>query len=405
MGSTDRTVGLGGARMATRGGGAEGEERIRVLHCPTLTGGNPQQLARAEREVGLESWAVAMFGNYLNYPADEVLLPARANPLQREWKRWQLFWRALRHFDVIHFNFGMSLMPEWFPTREGYQSRYPWALSQLYLTYAALLEQKDLPLLRRMGKGIVVTYQGDDARQGDFCRENFEITFAHDVEPEYYLAEEDEHKRRRIARFARYADRIYALNPDLLRVLPPQARFLPYGNVDPRDWRVVRAEPRDVPVVVHAPTHRAVKGTGYILDAVDRLQAEGIRFEFTLVEHLSNEEARRVYERADLVVDQLLAGWYGGLAVELMALGKPVLSYIRREDLEFIPPAMRDQLPIVSVTPDTVYAVLKEYLTRRRGDLREIGARGRSYVETWHDPRRIAAELKRDYESILRSKN
>jgi hypothetical protein len=32
---------------------------IRVLHCPELVGGNAQQLARAERAVGLDSVAVA----------------------------------------------------------------------------------------------------------------------------------------------------------------------------------------------------------------------------------------------------------------------------------------------------------------------------------------------------------
>jgi hypothetical protein len=33
--------------------------------------------------------------------------------------------------------------------------------------------------------------------------------------------------------------------------------------------------------------------------------------------------------------------------------------------------------------------------------LREIGRRGRAYVERWHDPRRIAAILKADYEAAV----
>ncbi len=58
----------------------------------------------------------------------------------------------------------------------------------------------------------------------------------------------------------------------------------------------------------------------------------GVRFEFTLVEGLHREEAKRLYERADLFVDQLILGWYGGVAVELMALGKPVIAHIRPGD-------------------------------------------------------------------------
>jgi len=52
-----------------------------------------------------------------------------------------------------------------------------------------------------------------------------------DVEPGYYTPASDARKRWRIAQFATYADRIYALNPDLLHVLPAQAEFLPYANV------------------------------------------------------------------------------------------------------------------------------------------------------------------------------
>jgi hypothetical protein len=62
---------------------------------------------------------------------------------------------------------------------------------------------------------------------------------------------------------------------------------------------------------------------------------------------MSNEAARRIYEKADLLVDQLLAGWYGGVAVEFMALGKPVVCYLRESDLRFLPEAMRRQIPII----------------------------------------------------------
>jgi glycosyltransferase involved in cell wall biosynthesis len=100
-------------------------------------------------------------------------------------------------------------------------------------------------------------------------------------------------------------------------------------------------------------------------------------------------------------VDQLLAGWYGGLAVELMALGKPVISYIRESDLKFIPQEMRKDLPIISAAPATIYSVLKEWLTVRRDELPKVGQSSRAYVEKWHDPVKIAARLKSEYEAIL----
>ncbi|RME84127.1 MAG: glycosyltransferase, partial [Caldilineae bacterium] len=81
------------------------------------------------------------------------------------------------------------------------------------------------------------------------------------------------------------------------------------------------------PVVLHAPTHRGAKGTHVVIEAVRRLrEVDGVDFEFQLVENLRHTEARQLYERADLLIDQLYAGWYGGLDVELMALGKPVIA-------------------------------------------------------------------------------
>lgn len=373
---------------------------LRILHCPSMVGGNPQGLVRAERQLGLASWSISLERNIFDYPADEVLATKGAGALITELRRWLLLRRALRDYDIIHFNFGQSLMPAWHA-----MITYPRLLRWPYQHYASVLELRDLAWLKKAGKGIFVTFQGDDARQGDFCRNHFPITFANEVGPDYYPAGSDEHKRWRISQFARYADRIYALNPDLLHVLPASAQFLPYANVDFREWRIrIPEKPiTDQLLLVHAPTHREVKGTRFVVDAVARLQAEGVAVQLVLVENMTNAEARRVYEQADLFVDQMLAGWYGGAAVELMAMGKPVIAYIREQDLHFIPAAMRRACPVIRAEPKSLYAVLKEWLTIRREELPERGKQSRTYVEQWHDPLKIAARVKADYELIWKS--
>jgi hypothetical protein len=365
-------------------------------------------MVSAERELGLKSVLVAFGGGQLDGCADEVLSTDNEHPLRANLKRWRLLWRAIRNFDIVHYNFGRTMMPWYVQGSKAVGSKYPRLFYEVNDFYRRLEDMCDLPLLKRAGKGIVVTYQGDDARQGDFCRTHFEINPAVEVEPGYYTAESDEDKRQRISRFAKYADKIYALNPDLLHILPPQAEFLPYASVNLNEWTPSEVA-GDVsgarPVVLHAPTHRGAKGTRYILEAVERLQREDkLDFEFTLVEGLALEDARKLYERADILVDQLLAGWYGGLAVELMALGKSVICYIRETDLKFIPAEMQQDLPVINSTPATIYEVLKEWLTVRRDQLPEVGRRSRAYVERWHDPLKIAARLKGDYESILATK-
>jgi len=85
--------------------------------------------------------------------------------------------------------------------------------------------------------------------------------------------------------------------------------------------------------------------------------------------------------------------------VEMMALGKPVVCYIREEDLKFIPGQMKDDLPIVNANTDTIYEVLSR-LVEQQDQLHLIGERSRAYVERWHDPMKIALRTKEVYESI-----
>ena len=381
---------------------------LRVLHCPTAVGGQAAALASAERELGLESVALQAsdFPNSFGYSMDRELFPPGTWPPVRDYKRWRFLRQAINEFDIFHFNFGQTLMSQSYGVMDLTGFSLPRRIAY-YLYHWPFARLPDLPILKRAGKGIIFTFQGDDARQRDYCLANFEISHYRELPETRFSRSVDQGKRKRINRIARYADHMYALNPDLLHVLPYHAQFLPYATVDLRTCRPeTRSEhPSRPPRIVHAPTHRQVKGTRFILDAIKRLkEVDHLQFEFKLVEGLTREQAWPVYQQADLLVDQLLAGWYGGLAVELMALGKPVVAYLREEDLSFLPNDMREDIPVLSATPDSIYGVLKELLTVRLDEWPDIGRRGRAFVEEWHDPIRIAALLKDEYERILKSK-
>jgi hypothetical protein len=340
---------------------------IRVLHAPAAVGGHPTGLARAERELGLDSVVVTLHEPPHGYEVDRVLAPAGTPAVVRELRRWREIVGA-RAADVVHFNFGSSLAPAYY----GSASR-----SRAFRAYARLLEQRDLGLLRG---AIFVTYQGDDVRpSGD--------------------AAEDALKARRAGRFARAARGIYALNPDLLEHLPPNAQFLPYASVDPREWEPVGATGSGPLRVVHAPTDRARKGTAALLAAIERL--DGVELE--LVEGKPRAAARAAFERADVVVDQLVVGWYGGVAVEAMALAKPVIARINGRSLDHVPAELRAELPVVDADESSVEDVLRGLAAARREAVVELGRRGRAFVERWHDPRRIAERVVSDYERALGS--
>lgn len=370
-------------------------KKYRVLHCPYNFAGNASNLVRAEKMVGLDSRCAVIEKTSFNYSFDEYF--GSSNFFIREIKRWCLFIKVLLKYDIIHFNAGHSLMPDWSQIRE---IQNP-IIRKLVHTYVRLFTLKDLPILKFFKKGIVVTYQGDDARQPDYCLQNFKITFAKDVSENYYNKSYQPYKKWKIEMFNRYADKIYATNPDLLYVLPKRARFFPYIQLMTDDWKPIYPEKSiKKPIVVHAPSNREVKGTKYILKAVERLKREGIPFKFILVENMSNKKAVEIYKEADILIDQLLAGWYGKLAVELMALGKPVMAYIREGDLKFIPPQMKRDLPIINTTPYSIYRVLKRYLTTGKPELQRLGKTSRKYVEKWHNSYVVAKRLLEEYKSI-----
>lgn len=376
---------------------------LRIFHAPTIVGGNPSGLSAGEKTYGYKSYVMALSQNYLQYEADFIIFKDNKISLLNEISRWCAAFKALLSHDVFHYNFGQSILPiRAYPQKSKYSALRIFLYCDLYCRFTELL---DLKLAHFLKKVVVMTYQGDDARQGDYCRKHYQITFANEVGETYYNEKSDALKRARIRSVDKYADIIYSVNPDLLNVLPGRAQFLPYASVDPEKWQYIGvSDDLSVPHVVHAPSHRDVKGTQYILQAFEQLQKDGISFRYSLVENMSQAEAKKIYESADILVDQVLAGYYGAVSVECMALGKPVMCYMREDDMHYLPEGMWKEMPVINVEPATLYSILKSWLSEDKDKLAQKGAESRQYVEKWHDPKKIARRVLDDYERIYAAK-
>ncbi len=145
--------------------------------------------------------------------------------------------------------------------------------------------------------------------------------------------------------------------------------------------------------VVHAPNHRQFKGSRHLIAAVDTLQKEGHAIELVLVERVPNAEAMKIYRTADIVFDQCLVGFHGYFALEAMALGKPVMVFIRKP--EYLIDAAN--CPLINVTPETIADSLRGFLVNR-ADLALIGKKSRQYVERHYGLAAFAERLKHAYE-------
>ncbi len=373
------------------------QSEVCVLHVPENIAGNPYALSLAERRVGLRSRCVELAPHPFGYPCDHTLARTR---IGAEIARPRLLAIALGRPDIVHFNFGRTIAP--LPiTSPAYDNGIWRALVPLYDRMARLMNFRDVDLLRKRGKVIAVTFQGSDVRQWSSGGYSAELHEGYGRSLEKF----DEKKRRLSKDWTKRADLMFALNPDLLRFLPPWAQFLPYASVDPRDFEFVPTNRREGRLrVAHAPTNRAAKGSQHVLAAVDSLRREGLDIELDLIEGVRHTEAISRYRRADVVVDQLLIGWYGGLAVETMAMGKPTIAYVSPQDLQRAPSDFAADLPIVRADPNSITDALRQIFFWTSERMSAVSYSSRRFVENHHDPMKIAAGVKKQYLSAIAKK-
>lgn len=144
--------------------------------------------------------------------------------------------------------------------------------------------------------------------------------------------------QRQIRRWTRHADIVvngcdwidYLERSD---ILTPGHFCIPPGPGMTTTWKMpIRFDEARPLRVLHAPNHPAIKGTAALEEAVTDLAEDGIPIELEIIKGCSNEEVRQAISRCDLVVDQLVIGWYAMFALEGMAAGRAVVCRLR-EDL------------------------------------------------------------------------
>ena len=138
---------------------------------------------------------------------------------------------------------------------------------------------------------------------------------------------------------------------DMIEYTPGSKNDLFYWPIDLKDWQPIYETNNDKVLILHAPNHPHYKGTRFLLPIIDRLKKEGYPIEFKLIRGMNNKDARKYYEKADIIAEQFIVGWHGFFAIEAMALGKPVLCYIRKQ--EYLP--NWSHCPIVNTNPDDLY--------------------------------------------------
>jgi glycosyltransferase involved in cell wall biosynthesis len=344
---------------------------MKVLHLPFNIASMMGTTVRALRSIGVEARGFArQFSVLHDYAGLETIdwssPPKGAARLARS-LRWRVrLIRAIAWADVIHWH---------------------WAES----TWSG----NDLRLIRWFRKPALVEFYGDDVRLPKIA-----------------------------ARDNPYLARMYVENPDLLEApcgrwlnrfarcgfdcLVPGFEMADYLDnslfdgyyqtvqlIDLEQFEICAPDPtRTRPLLVHAPSNKARKGTEALLSALERLRGRH-KFDFQLIHNVPRSRALEIVKSCDLFLDQFTVGGEGLASHEAMAFGKPVVCFIK-ESIRGRYPA---DLPIVSATQDSLAEVLPALLTdgpRRH----ELGLRGRAYVEAHNDARKLAGQLLEIYEDV-----
>jgi glycosyltransferase involved in cell wall biosynthesis len=154
--------------------------------------------------------------------------------------------------------------------------------------------------------------------------------------------------------------------------------------------------------ILHAPNHRRLKGSQYFVDACRELVAEGEAIELVLLEGVPNDRIRDVMASVDVVADQLVIGWYAMFAIEAMAMGKPVLCYLRPDLVDLYIDAglvNAGEIPIINCSPSTVKETIRRLATHPE-ELPALGRQSRQFVENHHSLDSIGAVFDRVNRSI-----
>ena len=309
---------------------------LRVVHCPVNTAGVPWTNVLALRRRGIDA-SLVVFNRYALHPEADRSLELGTGFVRRQAEQWRALASLLPRTDVFHFMFGLTLVPQ-------------------SLQY---------PILRAFRKRSVMHYLGSDIRGKT---------------PEQLAS-----GKKAGAEVVGSWDAIQWV-PEAM-VIPPGIDLARISPVPPKERRR--------PVVVHAPSSRRRKGTEHVLAA-----CEGLDVELRIVEGLRHDEALAHYREADIVVDQLNAGWYGILAIECLGLGKPVLTFLHDEAKRRTEEAYGTEVPLVGVTAETLRPRLGELVEAGPTEWRRLGEASRAYVEQVHDVERVADALVDLYEGL-----
>jgi len=330
-----------------------------MVHIPYYT-------TRLLRRFGIRADYLAIGASPVWHQCDFQKKPSPLSALVA-WEEFRLLWRVVAKYEIIHLHFMICL------------SELGW----------------ELPLLKKMGRKIVVHYRGCEARDRKrLTALHPRMNICQQCDYDAFCETKSCGRRRALAR--KYGDYFLVTTPDL-KDFVPEAEHLPFfaPEIEEEPAPPARLNSDRIFKIVHVTNHPGLEGTDQIRDAVERLREKGHAIHFVFLRGVPPDQVIREYRDADLAIGKMKMGWYANAQIESMALGVPTITYVRPE---FMTDELRDS-GFIFTTLEGLEQTLEYYLTHPE-ELEKKRRIARSSILRLHDNAKLCRRLIDLYASL-----
>lgn len=182
----------------------------------------------------------------------------------------------------------------------------------------------ELPLLKLLGKKVIVIYLGSDARPPLFSGRHLDDKDVHVESASSY--EEAIKMVKRIRKVEGYADVIINHTATSQYFLRPFVRLLAVGIPINVQVDVAKEPQRESIRILHAPSRPLAKGSFVFRQVVAELNAEGYSIDFVELVGVPNRVVLEELQNCDFVIDELYSDTpLAMFATEAAMFGKPAI--------------------------------------------------------------------------------
>jgi hypothetical protein len=242
------------------------------------------------------------------------------------------------------------------------------------------LRKFEFIIYKILGKKIIMHFVGTDIRSVDY------ILWKEKHIYEYLTGNIDYPKsvhwqNRLIKDSLKYADSIIVSSPDLKSVIPSAIYYPVMIDIEKTTKELLsnhnlRKDNSEI-VILHAPSNPQMKGSQIIHDILKKFKHNhkeyNIRLELTAdtetpyAERYSTSRYRlfQLYNEADIVIDQIIIGWYGLQAIEALVAKNQVISYVENDLKQNLYPKCPIEIADVNNLNSIILKCVKNHVERK----------------------------------------